>query len=472
MTSIPPSFPTGRAEAARAASPVPGGDIGTAPASSSRRSSRRDAAGPLAELRGIRGPGLGHPPTRPGLRAPRQAPTAALWSALLFAALWTRSESPRPARTPPPLSAAEAAVLERLRQYRPARPQNCILFSDPNKDPDDAVSFVIGKPLQDMGLARIHHVVTTLGPAEVRKERARFAKGVFDALGMPEVAVSAGGDYDIGRRSADHGVFLRRGEPLRAPQERLGAQAGQDIGGSLARLEGRATLVAIAGMTDANALLQQHPALVREKVERIVIMGGIEQAPDAEGWVQPDERAYNNHTDQAAARAFYRTAQEYGIPLRIVSKEAAYQAAVPPELYEALGKTGHPVGSYLMDIQRDALRHLWRGIVEGQIARLDKRWFYDTFVARPGQGAQAFEAWRTSAEASFDAVWESISRLNLYDPLTLLAATEGPAGMLFRPATVPTRGTGVVEVIGAGQVAAPADARNLMSALAKTALAG
>ncbi len=468
MTSISPSSLPGRAESARPATPVPSGENNTAPTSSTRRSSRRDAAGPLAELRGIPGPGLGRPPPRAGLRSLRQAPTAALWPALLFAALWTRSESPQPARTP--LSAAEAAVLERLRQSRPARPQNCILFSDPNKDPDDAVSFVIGKPLQDMGLAKIHHVVTTLGPAEVRKERARFAKGVFDALGMPEVAVSAGGDYDIGRRSADHGVFLQRGEPLRAAQERLGAEAGQNIGGSLARLEGRATLVAIAGMTDANALLQQHPALVREKVERIVIMGGIEETPDAEGWVQPDERAYNNHTDQAAARAFYRTAQEYGIPLRIVSKEAAYQAAVPPELYEALGKTGHPVGSYLMDIQRDALRHLWRGIMEGQIARLDKRWFYDTFVACPGQDAPAFEAWRASAEASFDAVWESISRLNLYDPLTLLAATDGAAGMLFRPATVPTRGAGGVELIGAAQVAAPADARNLMSALAKTAL--
>ncbi|ABM34176.1 type III secretion system effector XopQ [Paracidovorax citrulli] len=470
MTSIPPSFRPGRTESARPATPVPGGESGTARPSQTRRSSRRDAAGPLAELRGIRGPGLGRPPSRAGLRAPRQAPATALWPALLFAALWTRAESSRPARTPVPLSAAEAAVLERLRQSRPARPQNCILFSDPNKDPDDAVSFVIGKPLQDMGLAKIHHVVTTLGPADIRKERARFAKGVFDALGMPEVAVSAGREYDIGRRSADHGVFLRRGESLCVPEDRLGPEAGQDIGGSLARLDGKATLVAIAGMTDANALLQQHPDLVKEKVERIVIMGGIEQAPDAEGWVQPDERAYNNHTDQAAARAFYRTAQEYGIPLRIVSKEAAYQAAVPPELYEALGQTGHPVGSYLMDIQRDALRHLWRSIMEGQIARLDKRWFYDTFVARPGQDAPAFEAWRASAEASFDAVWESISRLNLYDPLTLLAAADGPAGMLFRPATVETRGTGGVELIGAGQVAAPADARNLMSALAKTAL--
>ncbi len=109
-------------------------------------------------------PGPGPPAIPRRAARPRQAPATALWPALLFAALWTRAESSRPARTPVPLSAAEAAVLERLRQSRPARPQNCILFSDPNKDPDDAVSFVIGKPLQDMGLAKIHHVVTTLGP--------------------------------------------------------------------------------------------------------------------------------------------------------------------------------------------------------------------------------------------------------------------------------------------------------------------
>lgn len=76
---------------------------------------------------------------------------------------------------------------------------------------------------------------------------------------------------------------------------------------------------------------------MRDNVERIVIMGGVKPEKDPDGFVQPDEHAYNNTTDMDAARRFYHQgAQEQGIPLRIVSKEATYKAAVSPSLYEGL----------------------------------------------------------------------------------------------------------------------------------------
>ncbi|MDA8456627.1 nucleoside hydrolase [Acidovorax sp. GBBC 3334] len=394
---------------------------------------------------------------------------------LLFAALWSSSAA---GRQPPSarLTPDETAVLKRLDEQRPAQPKDCILFSDPNKDPDDVVSFVIGKPLEARGHVRIGHVVTTLGPSPVRAARAELARGVFDSLGMPQVAVSAGRDYDIGHRAADHGIFLPRGESLRArPPRPAGADSRQHASQTLGRAEGPVTLVAIAGMTDASALLREHEALVREKVGRIVVMGGIDAARDSAGFVQPDDRAYNNHTDLPAARDFYRLAQEYGIPLRIVTKEAAYQAAVPPQFYESLGQSGHRVGTYLEAIQRDSLQQLWQGIASGEIDKLDKRWFYDTFVARTaedGADPPAFDDWKRDTEASPAAVWEHVSRLNLYDPLTLLAAVDGPSRMLFQPEVVRQQGSAVVEMIGAGQVAAPDDARTLMSALAKASLQG
>ncbi|MDQ9357192.1 hypothetical protein RF099_21450, partial [Escherichia coli] len=82
-----------------------------------------------------------------------------------------------------------------------------------------------------------------------------------------------------------------------------------------------------AGMTDAHALVDAHPALVRERVKSITIMGGVEPARDADGHVQPDARAYNNATDLDAACGLYRKAQQLQIPLRIVTKEAAYKTA-------------------------------------------------------------------------------------------------------------------------------------------------
>lgn len=72
---------------------------------------------------------------------------------------------------------------------------------------------------------------------------------------------------------------------------------------------------------------------------------------------------------------------------------------------------------------------------------------------------------------TFDQIWEQVTRLNLYDPMTLLAAVEESAQMLFSPKAVQAEDRSRVEVIGANEVLCAENARQLMSALTKVALA-
>lgn len=372
----------------------------------------------------------------------------------------------------PVLTPTEAAVLRELRLHRPQLPLDTLLFTDPNKDPDDVVTYTIAKQLQADGFLRLTDVVVTLGDADMRSQRAQLAKGVFDRLALPDVRVARGQDYPMTSTQArEHSKFLAEGAALRAAPDAVPDAVHTD--GVRAMCERLATsphklgMVVIAGMTDASALLAEAGDLVREKVASITIMGGIDPARDADGLVQPDTRAYNNATDIHAARALYRRAQQLGIPLRILTKEAAYKAAVPPAFYEGIARNGHPVGEYLRDVQKNALKGLWEGIQANLIPGLDTAWFFRTFVAAQPQDPVAADQ---QGALSFDAIWPQVTKLNLYDPLTLLAALPGTARLLFQPTPLHREGASPVEHVGHAEVVRPEKARLLLSALAKAAL--
>lgn len=369
---------------------------------------KSSAGGPLA---GLSKTGLGvvlperalHLPAMESLAAParllprtRPASADAVRRALLTA-FWGSHGAPE--------DYAEQQLLNQLRSHKPAVPMPCILFTDPNKDPDDVVAFTLAKPLQAFRLVKMAHAVATLGERDVRTRRAGVARGVFDRLDLQEVRVTVGLDYAIKPEHAkDHAKFLDQGEALhvKLKPEAASEDSVAALRETLTQAAAPVTLVVIAGMTDPCALVTAEPGLVKQKVGRVVIMGGVRPDKDEDGYVQPDDRAYNNTTDFAAACRFYRRVQELGIPLRIVTREAAYRAAVPRTFYEDMAQSGHVVGQYLKDVQKHALNTLWDGIDQGRIAKLDKHWFFNTFIAREiGQGDAA--AW-AARNHTFDAI--------------------------------------------------------------------
>lgn len=205
--------------------------------------------------------------------------------------------------------------------------------------------------------------------------------------------------------------------------------------------DGSVTLVLIAGLSEVAEVLRSHSRLVRAKVKSVAIMGGVELEEglvllDSDGYMSPDSAA-NNKFDMEAASYMYRRFQELGIPLRIVTREAAYAAPVPRDLYDRIASTGHPLAVELRDRQREGIRDLWfRANLEAMDPgrqnlpeRCDRNWFCDNFCRGRGKD-----------RSGGDEIWDLVVSFQLYDPITLAAALPEPAARFFDPVTVTVRG--------------------------------
>ena len=134
---------------------------------------------------------------------------------------------------------------------------------------------------------------------------------------------------------------------------------------------------------------------------------------DELGFVGADGRAYNNTTHQPSADYVYERLQELGIPLVVVTKEAAYAAAAPRGFYEGMAATGNPIGVYLRDQQKRSLHNLWSGIQQGHMPpALTSEWFFETFtdvdIETPAGQAALSRAEENAGD--FEAVWPKVSK--------------------------------------------------------------
>jgi ADP-ribose pyrophosphatase YjhB (NUDIX family)/inosine-uridine nucleoside N-ribohydrolase len=383
------------------------------------------------------------------------------------------------------LSEGETRAIARLRQLKPPQPAPLFLFTDPNKDPDDLSVLVITKYLHEQGFIDLRCAITTLGNQDTRRRRAEFTKTVLDSLGQEGVSVGVGEDYSFEVKDAngvvdaiategrmkDHQVFIEPSLPQGRAVAKLAGLAM--LKQELSQVPDHAAVLLInSGMVDVAALLRESPELVKQKTAKVVIMGGVESLLDTRGFVVADKRAYNNTTDQPSADYTYTRAQELGVPLVVVSKEAAYAAAAPRSFYDGVAATNHPVGIYLKNQQMKSLHHLWDGICKGQLPpALTAEWFFQTFTdvdLESNAGKAAIAHAKAHAE-DFASIWNQVSKLNLYDPLALLAATPGAAELLFH-GEEPEGVRANVRLIGKNSITDSALVKDLLAALATESL--
>jgi hypothetical protein len=274
-------------------------------------------------------------------------------------------------------------------------------------------------------------VVANLAPPI---QRARLAKGTLRQLGQPDVPVGIGTDCGNSAKGHDH-EFVNI--PYMAEEADLEDGAALLVRTLEEADDNSITLVLISGLTDVAGLLRANADLVRKKVRCAAIMGGVKVngdavVLDADGYMEPDTAA-NNAFDMDSAKYVYRKLQEIGVPLVILTREAAYACKVPRKFYDDLADTGHPVGIKLRDSQKGSIESLWRRANmpaedpdRGTLpARCNKEWFCDTFCK--GQGKD-----RTGA----DSIWDLVQSFNLYDPMTLIAAVPELRERFYDPVVV------------------------------------
>lgn len=315
-------------------------------------------------------------------------------------------------------------------------PQKLLVVSDIGRDQDDETTLVALSQLAAQDQVKLEGVVANLQPSDMR---ARLAKGVLKSLDMQDVPVAVGtasGQPDLKPHAHefDASYMASESEVERDGQALLKRKLEESADGEM-------TLLLISGMTDGYQLIHNNPELAQKKLARVVMMGGVTVDKDSivrddQGYLTPD-KANNNTFDEAATKGLFRDLQDLNIPMTVVTKTAAYAAAVGKQFYEDLGNTGHEVGTRLRDVQKDSLDGLWhranlpaddpeRG---GLPARCDRAWFLATFCSGQGQDVPAKES-----------IWGKVTQLNLYDAVAMLVAA-GTDGQLFSPTSVEVKGT-------------------------------
>jgi hypothetical protein len=179
----------------------------------------------------------------------------------------------------------------------------------------------------------------------------------------------------------------------------------------------------------------------------------------------------NNLFDVGSVAGLYYELQMRGVPVDTVIRDAAYACNLSFALYDAMERTGHPVGRWLAGVQRLSINERWQACVQntgrppqsGQPHR-DIDWFVSVFC--PGAPPQGIP----------DDILPHLQRVGArfvsYDGLNTLAAVPSLAGkfkpVVFRRAGVSYRVFGVSnQVHGLDSPDAMREylARNLMASL-------
>ena len=150
-----------------------------------------------------------------------------------------------------------------------------------------------------------------------------------------------------------------------------------------------------------------------------------------------------------------------------MTKEAAYAVTAPRSFYDGVAATGHPVGVYLKEQQKQSLKHLWESIQQGHMPpALTTEWFFDTFTdVEPETPAGKEVITRATVHADeFNSIWNQVTQFNLYDPLALLAATPGVAELLFQ-SEVPAGSQSNVQIIGKHSIKDASLMKDLLSGI-------
>lgn len=267
--------------------------------------------------------------------------------------------------------------------------------------------------LIDQRKIELRAVIANLYPAMAR---ARLVRGTLDHLGLQSVPVGVGTD---GGSLTHQDTFSQTASTYIAPvdsQRAISIEPGRALLHRvlMASSDNSQTLLCISSLKDAAVFLRDNAPLCQAKLKCVVVMGGVDAASSEQAKVRsrapscacswrvllprplrspfkpllcwralthipsflpcsaapratlahaqvlrPDS-AHNNMFDDAAASYFYLACQRYGIPLKVVSRHAAYGAPIPRSIYDRLAQTGSPIGWRLRKRQRDAIERLWR----------------------------------------------------------------------------------------------------------------
>jgi hypothetical protein len=299
-----------------------------------------------------------------------------------------------------------------------------LTITDPGLDPDDALNAVLLAALHRERLIEIVGAVACMHPSYLR---SRLLHSIYKREGV-DVPIKVGSDFGSLNNNAvaKPYQFSLSDEPSFVPSSYC------DYINWFKQAEYRSlTLQLISGLADIGNLIQNQPEQLSRAVGEIYIMGGVSWESDR---MVVDPSASNNKFCEHIypAQSIYDWFIDQGIPVRVLTRHAAYAVQIPKDFYSRIDSE---VGRYLDKIQRAALQGFWDFFSSNDpaITRQNRFSFAKNFCGMEDLPIQTGED-----------PWDYVKGFHAYDPLTTMYMTQ-PG--FFRPNCKVIRGV-PCEIVG------------------------
>jgi len=291
-----------------------------------------------------------------------------------------------------------------------AKCRDVVVVGDFGEDPDDEKALCIATVMERIGLVGQLSVVANTGDAVLR---ARLAKGLLNQVRAEEVPVAAG--------SSSHMFTETPESDYIASDLEVDPRGGHElIFAALhsANTQNRKVCFALnSALTDFAAVLQDARwAELRHIVSCVVHMGGV--ILNANGFIELDASAFNNHCDLEAATFTYDALRrENHISFWVVSRHAAgacklarndFACCMCPVSREFLKRTEALSQSVWDRCHHSKFRRMAVG--DKLPMRCDPDWYRATFTSM------------TAVDNQCDEIWPHVQNCSVCDSLATLVA--------------------------------------------------
>lgn len=300
--------------------------------------------------------------------------------------------------------------------------QKFVIFTDPNKDTDDLITIVMLENMRKQGLLEFEGIITTHGNSETVFKRACFTQSILTLMGNSFKVCAGIGEENNHNTSSNVFVefdgiedLLRYADKNLICNNSLSYLKDIFIKASPQSLD----ILIISQMTDLCNFIECCSSLFLSKVKTVTIMGNFELNDDC---CLPDNSA-NNMFDIVASTKLFNFLQINQVTTKFINRNSASQVSVAMDFFDRLNND-NKIENYIIHSQKKCLRDLYCRIInQKDLVRLTPEWFYKTFTNLKEEEYFDFMSKGTN-ENYVSILMNRVTKLNLYDPLTLIASID------------------------------------------------
>jgi len=273
------------------------------------------------------------------------------------------------------LSQEEQAIYETLfevKRERKVAPRKIVVITDLAKDYDDLAALIILKELHRLEFIRLVGVIANLYQAS---NRASFARGALNLLGLNDIPVACGTDGTEDYKQKLKAAFYGDPEITGEPDFADGKDLLDKIFSDAEREQEKVHLLCLSSLEDIVEYTNENEDRVAKTLASVHMQGGnfVE-----DGKLLPDSKAANNYFNFEAATRWHKFLQDRNIRSYTYTKIAAFAVPLTTKLFKDMEASGRKLGAYLRATQVEQDKAFYTAACDPKTrfaAHLDQTWF-------------------------------------------------------------------------------------------------